>query len=175
MVPMACQPVCAPRPNATVLLDEVDRYRGAPSQDTLRRSAELRLPSPRDRVAIHLFRSQRVAAIGSRSQIGRRRHPDPPRFAARLRRGGNRCRPDDTPTPADVCPGRRWTDRGLDGWSNGRARPRHAVLRLPPTGGNGCPYAVQLLKVDRLCSVVDGTAAVDPRPTLHKVRWRTAS
>ncbi len=22
------------------------------------------------------------------------------------------CRPGDTPTPADVCPGRRWTDRG---------------------------------------------------------------
>jgi len=33
-----------------------DRYHGAPSQDTLRRRAELRLPGPRDPVAIHLFR-----------------------------------------------------------------------------------------------------------------------
>jgi len=36
--------------NATVLLDEVIGI-AAPSQDTLRRSAELRLPGPRDRVA----------------------------------------------------------------------------------------------------------------------------
>ena len=113
--------------NATMLLDEVIGIT-AHQVKSPRHSAELRLPGPREPIAIHLFRSQRVAAIGSRSQIGRRRHPDPPPFAARLR-GGNRCRPDDSPTPADVCPGRldRPGFRWLEQWTSSPTPP------CPPT------------------------------------------
>jgi len=77
-----------------------DRYHGAPSQDTLRRRAELRLPGPRDPVAIHLFRWQRVAAIGSRSQIDRRRQPDPPPFCCS---SSKRRKPLQTRRFTDAC------------------------------------------------------------------------